>query len=82
MAEYETVEDAMKAVDIGVEETLKDNPELAREEDSVYHDINQSIQMDCDPEVAKELARRTGVSWIGDHDGEPWSGYWEQGDIT
>lgn len=66
MATYEAVEDAMKAVDIGVEETVRDNPKLANEEDTIYWDICQSTMYECDEEIAKELARRTGVTWIGD----------------
>jgi hypothetical protein len=65
MAEYQNVADAMKAIDVALEETLADSPELKDQEDSVYWDLNQSIQMDCETEVARELARRTGVSWIG-----------------
>jgi hypothetical protein len=63
--EYKTVEDAMRAVDLGVEDTLKDQPDLKEQEDSIYHDICQSIMIMCPPEVARELARRTGVEYIG-----------------
>jgi hypothetical protein len=61
---YQTVEEAMRAVDLGVEDTLRDQPEPQASEDSVYHDICQSIMSDCPPLVARELGRRTGVEYI------------------
>lgn len=61
MYEYTTVDDAMRAVDIAVEETLNDQPHLREYEGDVFHDIVQAIAMDCSPSVAAELSRVTGV---------------------
>lgn len=58
---YKTVEDATKAIDLGVEDTLRDNPDLKPQEDTIYHDIAQSVMIECSDDVARELARRTGV---------------------
>ncbi len=61
---YKTVEAAMDAVEGGVEDTLRDNPELKSQEDEVYHDMVQAIMWDCTPSVARELGRRTGVEVV------------------
>lgn len=61
MAEYKTVADAMKAVDIAVEDTIKDQPQLKEYEDDVYHDMVLAIALDCDDAVVLELSRRTGI---------------------
>jgi hypothetical protein len=58
---YNTYEEAMKAVDVAVEETLSDNPHLKAQEDDIFHDIVQAIMPDCTPEVEAELSQRTGV---------------------
>lgn len=64
VGEYQSVEDAMKAVDLAVEETLADNPELEEAEDDVYHDMVQSVMLECDVSVARELGRVTGVGVV------------------
>lgn len=61
MATYTDLDEALKAVDVAVMETVADNPELAPEADSVYWDMAQSIMSDCSPSVARELSRVTGV---------------------
>lgn len=61
MAEYKTLEDALLAVDTAVEDTLNDQPQLKTHSDDVYHDMVQAIAWDCEPDVAKELSRVTGV---------------------
>jgi hypothetical protein len=62
---YNSVEDAMKAIDLAVEDTIADQPNLKEQEDSVYWEICQSIMYDCPPYIRDELARRTGVSVPG-----------------
>lgn len=59
---YTNVDDAMKAVDLSVEETLADQPHLKDQEDTVYWELCQAIQWDCDAPTGRELARVTGVS--------------------
>lgn len=59
---YGSVEDAMRAIDLAVEDTLADSPELKEHEDDVYHDIAQSMMYECAPAIRRELSRRTGVS--------------------
>lgn len=59
---YNTPEEVMKAIDLGVEDTLRDQPQLKPQEDDVYHDIAQSMMYECPIKVAREVARRTGVS--------------------
>jgi hypothetical protein len=59
---HNSVEDAMKAIDLAVEDTIADNPDLQAQEDSVYWEIAQSIMYDCSLEIRKELSRRTGVT--------------------
>jgi hypothetical protein len=66
---YASVEDAMKAIDLATEDTIKDAPDLQEQEDSVYWEIAQSIMYDCSPEIRNELAKRTGVPIPGGLDG-------------
>jgi hypothetical protein len=61
---YTDVGAALEAVELAVRETVADNPELAESEDSIFWDLCQSIQYDCDPATRRELARITGVSLI------------------
>jgi hypothetical protein len=65
MTFYNSVEDAMKAVDLAVEDTLADQPDLKEQEDSVYWEIAQSIMYDCSETIRRELSRRTGVTIPG-----------------
>jgi hypothetical protein len=65
---YNSVEDAMKAIDLATEDTIKDSPELQAQEDSVYWEIAQSIMYDCSLEIRRELSRRTGVPIPGSLD--------------
>jgi hypothetical protein len=58
---YTDLETALDAVDVSLKETLLDNPALKSQEDSVYWDLCQAIQYECDPATAAELARVTGV---------------------
>jgi hypothetical protein len=58
---YNSVEDAMKAIDLATEDTIKDSPDLQEQEDSVYWEIAQSIMYDCSETIRRELSRRTGV---------------------
>jgi hypothetical protein len=62
--QYKTYEDAMHAVNVAVEDTLRDQPHLKPQEDDVFHDMVQSIMLDCPPEIARELARRNGVDQL------------------
>ena len=59
--EYNTIEDAMYAIDVAVEDTLKDQPHLKEYEDDVYHDMVQAIMPDCTLSIQYELECRTGV---------------------
>lgn len=54
----------MEAIDIAVEDTLKDQPHLKHQEDDVYHDMVQAIMFDCDLATVRELERITGVPRI------------------
>jgi hypothetical protein len=62
---YNSVEDAMKAIDLATEDTIKDSPDLQEQEDSVYWEIAQSIMYDCPVAIRKELSQRTGVTIPG-----------------
>lgn len=61
MATYETVNEALQALDEAVKDVVRDQPHLAEVEDSVYWDLCQGLQSECTPAVARELARVTGV---------------------
>lgn len=67
---YNSVEDAMKAVDLATEDTIADQPQLKEQEDSVYWEICQSIMYDCSLAIRRELSRRTGVSIPASLDGQ------------
>lgn len=64
MSTYNKLSDAMEAIDIAVEDTLKDQPHLKHQEDDVYHDMVQAIMFDCDLATVRELERITGVPRI------------------
>jgi hypothetical protein len=64
---YTNVADALKAIDLALEDTLRDAPHLANQEDSLYWDMAQSVMGECDSATASELSRVSGVdlpSWL------------------
>jgi hypothetical protein len=59
---HSSIESALAAVEVAVEDTLNDNPELKSQEDTIYWDMVQAIFWDCTAGIGAELCRITGVS--------------------
>lgn len=70
----EQIKGTMQAIEASAKEAHAENPQVS--EDDAYHDIAQSLMTFCLPEVAGEVARRTGVPQLGvvrtDDEEEPW----------
>lgn len=56
MYEYNTVQEAQQAVEVGLQEAVGDNPDL--EPEMVYADMVEAVAWFCPPDVARELCRR------------------------